>query len=183
MSPPRRRVRRRRGFTLIELIATIVVLATVGTVASAIVMNATGGYVEASTAAQLHAEASVALDRIVRELRSMNLDTDATGIAPDIESIASSAITWNDDDTLTLTGSNLTLAEDGGSAVVLLGDVSAFTIAASDEDDASVPLPASAASCDPIRRLTITVTVTRHGVSETLRSKLYLRCTMAGAGS
>lgn len=184
----RRRRRRphrtaRRGFTLVEAVATIVVLAVIGTVSSGIVMNATGGYLEASEGAQLHAEASIALDRIVRELRSMSLDDAASSIAPDIESMSATAITWDDDDTLALSGTDLLLTEDGGAATLLLGDVSSFALTAHDESDATIALPITGAGCDAVRRVTIELTLTRNGVSESLRAKLFLRCTMAGAGS
>ena len=65
----------RRGFTLIEAIATIVVLAIIGSIASLIILTAVDGYTDAATGAQLHIEASTAMDRIVRELRKVALDS------------------------------------------------------------------------------------------------------------
>jgi prepilin-type N-terminal cleavage/methylation domain-containing protein len=172
----------RRAYTLVELVATIVVLAIVGSISSFMVFNSTQGYREATVTAQLHAEASVAFDRVVRELRKMDLDDAAAGTAPDIESIDTSSITWNDNSTLALSGTDLMYTESGGTPAVLLGDVSAFTLQAFDESESTVVLPAAAAACDPIRRLSAEITVTRAGVSETLRTRLFLRATMEGGG-
>ncbi len=44
----------RRGFTLIEAIATIVVLAIIGSIASLFILTAVDGYAVAATTAQLH---------------------------------------------------------------------------------------------------------------------------------
>ncbi len=98
------------GFTLIEMIATMTILAAIGSLASMILFNATDGYVSAATQGQIHTELSIVVDRIVREFRGIALDETAAGIAPDIESISSDAITWNDDDALTLSGTVLLLA-------------------------------------------------------------------------
>ena len=76
--------RDRRSFTLVESIATIVVLAIVSSVSSGVILQATDGYVDATTKAQLHTEASTAMDRMVREIRKIPLDPAAAGIAPDI---------------------------------------------------------------------------------------------------
>ncbi|MHC4948052.1 MAG: PulJ/GspJ family protein [Planctomycetota bacterium] len=171
---------RRRGFTLIELIATIVVLSALGTVASSILLNATDGYLAATTGAQLHTEASIALDRIARELRKIDLDPSATGVAPDIDSVDTTLIVWSTDHSLKLGGTDLLLEESGVTAV-LLTDVSAFTVAVFDESNTALPLPRSAAGCDPIRRVLVTITLTRSGVTATLRGKVFLRSTMTGA--
>src|SRR5262249_38647629 len=67
----------RRGFTLIEAIATIIVLATLGSVASTILLTAMNGYTNAAIGAQMQSEASIALDRITRELRKALRDSSA----------------------------------------------------------------------------------------------------------
>lgn len=179
----RRRPSRPRAFTLVELVATMVVLGAIGSIAATLMFGSLDGYLDATARAQLHAEASIGLDRIVRELRAVPLDDAASDIAPDIDSIADTAIAWKGDSSLGLSGSSLLLVLDGGASAVLLGDVDDFTISAWDESGAALALPRSGAACDAVRRLTISITLARAGVGETLRTDVFLRCTVLGAGS
>lgn len=180
-----RRETTRRAFTLIETIATIVVLAVLGSSASMILLTSTDGYIDAASQGQLSAEASVSLDRIVRELRSIPLDSPAGGLAPDIDTVTVNSITWKDGDgdacSLTLSGTDLMLAVDGQAAAVLQGDVATLSVATFDESNAALAGSLSGATCDAIRRIELTMTLQRSGVAETLRTRLFLRCTMVGA--
>ncbi|MHC5023415.1 MAG: PilW family protein, partial [Planctomycetota bacterium] len=89
---PRPRCRCRRGFTLIEAVATILVLGVVGTGTSMILLSSVESYLDGAAAAQLHSEASIALDRLMREVRMIELDSGASGIAPNIDSMSALAI-------------------------------------------------------------------------------------------
>ena len=89
----------RSGFTLMESIATIVILAILGSIASFLVVDAVDGYVSASGSAQLHAEASLAMDRIMRELRKIELDPDHVpppDVAPHIDAVPANSSTWDE---------------------------------------------------------------------------------------
>lgn len=177
----------RRGFTVIEAIATIVVLAVLGSITSLLILNAVDGYSDTATSAQLHGEASIALDRAVRELRRIELDSGASGIAPNIDTVTATSITWSDSGadsySLSLSGADLMLAVDGGAAAVLLADATAFSVATYDESNTALAASLTGVACDPIRRVALEVTLQRHGVSETLRTKLFIRSTMSGGGS
>jgi len=173
-----------RGFTLIESMAAVAVLGILGSIASHLLVETVGRCMDATTAAQLHAELSVAMDRITRELRRIDLDAGAGGVAPDIESVDADSILWEDldgdDYELALNAGTLTLQVNGGAAALLLSDVTACTITTFDEDNAQLGASLSGAGCDPIRRILVSVTVQRSGVSETLRTRLYIRSTMEG---
>jgi prepilin-type N-terminal cleavage/methylation domain-containing protein len=174
---------RRRGFTLVEAVATIVVLGALGTAASSILLSATDSYLDAATAAQLHSEASIAMDRAVREVRKIALDSSATSIAPDIDSVTASSITWDTTSSLSLSGTNLMLAVSGGAAAVLQSDVTAFTVQTYNESNTALGTSLSGSGCDPIRRVSLTITVSRGGVTHTVRSKVFVRSTMINAGT
>ena len=177
----------RRAFTLIESITTMVVVSILAAFGSTVILNNTEGYFDASMTGQLHAELSVSLDRIVRELRKIELDVAATGVAPDIDSITASSIAWRDGGgdaySLMLTGSNLMLVVNGGTANVLLTDVTAFSVSAYDEDNLAMSASLSGDACDPVRRIAISITLTRRGVIETLGTKVFIRSTMTGIGA
>ena len=175
--------RRRFGFTLIEVVATIVILAAIGTVASNILLTASDGYLDAAGTAQLHNELSIATDRLAREFRQIDLDNDADDIAPDIDEVTASSMTWHTDSSVALNGTTLQFVEAGGAAATLLTDVTAFSITTHDEDNDPLAATLSGDQCDAIRRIEITVTQTRFGVSETLRARVFLRSTMSGGGT
>lgn len=175
----RSRPRRRGGFTLIEAISTIVILSIVGGVASNIVLASADAYFEASTRGQVHTEISVAMDRIVRELRDIDLDPGAGGVAPNIDDVTAASIDWEGDDSLSMNGTDLQLEIDS-SRRTLLTDVTAFAVQAYDEDGAALGATLTGVQCDPVRRISLTITVTRSGVAETVRTLVFLRSTMAG---
>jgi prepilin-type N-terminal cleavage/methylation domain-containing protein len=177
--------RHRRAFTLIESMATVAVLATLGSIASFLILDAVDGYTEVTTSAQLHAELSIALDRITREVRRIELDGGAAGIAPHIVGVGDTYLAWQDSDSdnysFTLSVGVLYLQIDGVGGSALLTDVSAVTVKAFDEDDTEIGLPLAAAACDPVRRISVDITLTRAGVSESQRAKVFIRSTMSGA--
>jgi hypothetical protein len=167
--------------------ATVAVLATLGSIASFLILDAVDGYSEASASAQLHAELSIAMDRAMREIRKIEPDTGAAVVAPNITDInaAGSNIQWTDSDSdaysLYKSGSDLMLEVDGGGAAVLLSDVTAFTVQTYDEDDGVLANPLTGAACDDIRRVVLAVTVQRNAATESLRTKIFIRSMMSGA--
>ena len=182
-----------RGFTLIETLATISVLAILGSITSFIIVGAVEGYVDAATQAQLHAEASVAMDRALRELRwiELNLDPAPCTIGPHINNVTDKSITW---DNVTAgvhslswsgtAGDPLMLAVDGNPAVNLQTDVTAFSVSVYKDDNSALVLPlAIDDDCCPIRRIALDLTVTRSGQSMSVRTKLFVRSTMSGGGT
>ncbi len=184
-----------RGFTLIETLATISVLAILGSITSFILVGAVEGYVDAATQAQLHAEASVSMDRALRELRWIELNpvpaVCSPNIGPHIDSVTDKSITWDNvlDGVHSLvwsgtSGDPLTLAVDGGAAVNLQTDVTAFTVAVYDDTNTVIVLPlADDDACFPIRRIALDLTVTRSGHSMSVRTKIFVRSTMSGGGT
>jgi hypothetical protein len=165
----------------VEAIATIAVLGVTGTVATGIIMTAVDGYLDASVSAQLHAELSVALDRCTREVRNIQLDDTVVTVAPDVDNVFPTAIRWDDNSIIGQSGTNLVLQINGGPPAVLVGDVVKFGIQAYDEANVALPSTLAGAACDPIRRFTIEIVASRNGRTQSLRSKLFIRSTMARA--
>ena len=184
---------RRRGFTLVESMATVVVLGVLGSAASFLVLDAVDGYMDAATRAQLHAELSIALDHALREIRKIELDGDAAGqVAPYITSISATSLQWKDwpadaDYELKLSGTDLQLEVAGGGLATLMTDVVPITgliikgyddggSGVNDPDTEVAPCP-----CETIRRISVEVTAERGGITESLRFKVFIRSTMSGA--
>jgi prepilin-type N-terminal cleavage/methylation domain-containing protein len=175
----------RRGFTLIESIATIAVLATLGSIASFLILDAVDDYSETASTAQLHAELSIAMDRLLREVRHIELDGGASGIAPNIVGVGDTYLAWQDSDSdnysFTLSAGEIFLQIDGVAGAVLLTDVSGVTVKAFDEDNTELVLPLAGAACDDVRRISVEISLLRNGVTQSLRSKVFIRSTMSGA--
>ena len=179
---------RRRGFTLVESMATIVVLGVLGSAASFLVLDAVDGYMDAATRAQLHAELSIALDHALREIRKIELDSTAVGeVAPNITSISATSLVWENsaaqESSLTLSGTDLLLKVAPAGAATLMTNVTDLTIKGYDDgvDPDTEVGPCPPPVCGTIRRISVEVTAERGGISESLRFKVFIRSTMSGA--
>ncbi len=172
----------RGGFTLVEVIAVIVLLGVLGGVTSSLILSATAAFVDSSVRMQLHGEASVTLDRLVRELREIDADPAAGAPAPHITEASASVLAWGDDSRLRLDGSDLLLAADGAAERLLCNGVSEFSIAYFDESNRPLLVGASVAPADRprIRRLALRLALTRQGLTESLQTRVFLRCAMMG---
>lgn len=171
-----------RAFTLVEAIATITIVAVVMTASSRIVLTATDGYASAVTRAELSNAASAALERITTELRNIPLRPSTDPAEPHIDAVTATSITWSDSSSLTLTGASLQFTSAGVTST-LLNDVSVFTIQTYDESGAALATLLSGPACSAVRRIQLTLTLSKDGLSETLRTRVFLRCMVAGAAS
>ena len=180
---------RRRGFTLIESMATVAVLGVLGSTASFLVLDAVDGYTDAATRAQLHAELSIAMDHALREIRKIELDGGAVGeVAPDITTLSATSLVWEDSTAaeyqLLKSGSELQLKVAGVGPATLMTDVTALTITGYDDGGPLTTDPdvvVAACPCNTVRRISVDVTASRGGITESLRFKVFIRSTMSGA--
>lgn len=178
MRTPRRR---NPGFTLVETIAAMVVVSVTGLLTSGIIFTAVHAYRDASTRAQLHNDCSAAFDRITKLLWSIPRDSSASVVAPLISSVTPTSLSWNTNWSLSLSGTQLMLTENGGTARPILDNITSFSISCFDESNAAMAASLSGAATQGIRRIQIEVTVSREGISETLRARAYIRSLMTGA--
>ncbi len=177
----------RRAFTLIEAVAAITILGILGSITSQLVYRASQSYCEAATRAQLHAELATAIDRIDKELRQISIKTPYASVAPNIDTMTASSIAWQDSGgagqrSFSLYGGTVRLYEQTtGTASTLATSVTGFVVQGYDEANTAMSTSLSGAACDSVRRLSVTLTASRQGITESLRTKVYLRCTMEGA--
>ena len=174
--------RPRRGFTLVEAIATICILATLGSVASSLVLSAATSWRDAAVTAQLHDELSTALERIAKEVRGIRPDAGAPDPAPMISSLTPTSLAYNAASSLTLADGRLDFVDAGAAPVPLLRDLSNVTLRAYGDAGELLPSTLAGDACRAIRRIEISLILQRRGVSHTLRTRLFLRSTMSGAG-
>jgi len=178
---------RRRGFTLVEAIATIVVLAVVMGVSSRLIYAGADAYTAGSVRAELHSQLCAAMDRVVSELREVRATPSSSPVTPNISSVSATSIAWTGPDgtarTVALSGSSLNLTVGAASATALAVGLTGFTVACYDESNAALGASLSGASTAPIRRVELTVQGSAGGVSETLRTRVFLRCMVSGGSA
>jgi prepilin-type N-terminal cleavage/methylation domain-containing protein len=180
----RRAPRLRRGFTLVEAVCAMVVLGTLGSLSAALMVRAADAYRAGATAAALHAELAAALDPVERTVRSIAINAGRTG--PAVNQLDQTALEWNTGagtGSLSLSGTNLMFSPDGQPPAVILTGVTSLVISAFGDSNNALAATLRGTATAAIRRLSITVTVTRGGVSDTLRTRVYLRCMSTGTAS
>ena len=100
------------AFTLIETISVIVVLAILGSIVATLVSAFARSYADTAVVSDLHGEMSLALDRLVRDIRSMPPDPDAGQSAADIRYASQTELRWDDTNHVRLVGSIVEISDD-----------------------------------------------------------------------
>lgn len=171
----------RPAFTLVEALASLVVIASIGGLAGTLLFRGVEGYRGAAQASHLHSELASAFDRVDRALREIPART-GTALA-DITNVSASSIQWNGPGgacLLSLSGGNLMLAMDGQAAQPILADTTSLSIRCFDENNSLLAANLTPPASDAVRRIEVSVAVQRGGLSDSLRTRVYLRCTMEG---
>lgn len=183
-SAARRRVR--RAFTLVEVITTMVVVTLISGAASRILFQAFAALNDASTRGELHNQLASAMERITSELHTIAIKPASSPATPDITACVAGSVSFNNPTTartIALSGSTLQVSGVARANSIIATGVTAFTIQTYDGSNVALPASPSAAQIATIRRVQITITASSAGVTETLRTKVYVRCMALGSGS
>jgi prepilin-type N-terminal cleavage/methylation domain-containing protein len=181
--PAARHPRPRAGFTLVEAIAAMAVLGLLGGLSGSLLARAVEAYRGVAVQSSLHADLAAALDRADRALRE--IPSPAGDGVPGISGVTASGIEWDDgagDASLSLVGGALMLATGGDAPTAILEGVAEFSVQCYDESNAAMAASLSGAACEPIRRVQVTITASRGDATDTIRTRVFLRCTMQGSG-
>src|SRR5262249_7643348 len=150
-------------------------------ISSMVIYTAIAGYRDAAMRAQLHSEVSGAFDRLTRALWSMGRNTAAAGVAANLSSATATSLAWDNNWSLTLSGTQLMLVEHGGASTSILNNAPSFAVQCYDESNAALPATLSGWAPEAVRRIQLTATVNRDGQTDTLRTRVFIRCCMSGA--
>lgn len=172
----------RGGFTLVEAIASMVILAVIGSLMSALIVRAGDSYARTAVAGRLQSQLGAAMTRVHHELISIPRRAGGGTPAPDITSIAPAAITFRGNWSLSLVNGELMLSEAGATAQPLLRDVTAFQVRALDALGVQLSENLSGSAVDAVRRIQVTITVAANGQSETLRTRAFIRALQVSSG-
>lgn len=157
----------------------MVILATLATISSRLIFASVDVYRQSVQRAQVHARASLAMERVTGELRAVVL----ASFTPDITSASSVAISFN-----ASTGASRSIAYDAATQTLsittpqtgsqpLLTGCTDFTLGYFDKDNAPTAVLAN------IRRIGVTIRAAEGSVVEQLESKVYIRAAMSGSGA
>jgi prepilin-type N-terminal cleavage/methylation domain-containing protein len=181
-----RRVRRRlsaavRGFTLIEALASIVILATLGSGVAAVMLRGAETFSAASIDSRVHSQLSASIAAIDRVLREIPIRSD--GLGPDLTQVTSSGLQWNTsggEASLAISNGQLMLDQGSGSAAALMTGVTSLSVQAFDENNGQLTGSLGGSAVYPVRRLLVSVTASENGREQSLRCKVFLRCMALG---
>lgn len=123
----------RNGYTIIEMIAVIVIISTIASVVGSIVSRASAMYADASSQREEQERQSFALERMVRAIRETAPLVGSTG-TPGLVTGEASRCIFEDGTTFELSGTDLLMTPPGGVAGVLARDVSTFSLTYVGED-------------------------------------------------
>lgn len=179
MTPRTTTSRRRRGFTLVEAISSIVVISIVGLVGSRLVLEVSKVMEGTARRAELSNSLNLLMERVMSDLSSI----DAVSGAAIITAPGSSDITYEvngKERILWLTNSTV-IFSDSSRDYLLADNISNFTLSYYDKNNAVLT---GLAALDPrVRSIQLTVTATKASYSETLRSRVFIRSLSSGSGA
>ncbi len=180
-----RTFKRRRGFTLVELIVAITAGAIVSGSAAMLLLNASRFRAETAARAEMVDMASVGLETMVRYIREIDQDECPGDPSPclngnaQIDTAAESSIVF-DTFGFRLNGSNLEMSND--STVTwqpLVRNVSEFTLTYFDRTNIELSsLPLNASDREDVRRVQIRITLQIANETLPLQTSVYLRAFM-----
>ncbi len=177
-----RKTNSRHGVTLIEAIASIAVLAILGSLASTLIFTAADGYLSASTASRLHGEAGLALERAVHELRSVERREYPSGSGPALENLTTDAITWHETEQLRRQGEQLILRRDEIDHV-LAEHLTHFQVRAFDDENQPMSADLTGDEVAGVHRIELTLTLEKHGARVTVRTRVFPRGLLIASGA
>ena len=150
-----------RGFTLIEVIITLVIAGVLATIGATLLSSGFRSYFLGRELAQDAAQGTLALERMTRDLRAVRS-------AADLTTIGASTISFVDVDgntiTYALSAGSVTRSQNGGTAQPLAANASSLAFTYLQNDGQT-----TAASSATVWYIVVAVTVTSQNVGTTFR--------------
>ncbi len=173
----------RRGFTLVELVVSIVAGTIISGLAAMLIMNASRQRGQAAARGELVDQGAAAMEVILRYAREISQGDDCPGNNPPCLNKKAQISTADASDLqfdaygIRQSGNELQITSNSGGAWHrLAANVSTLTFTYHDRDNLTLaPLPLSAANREKVRRVTIQLSLAAGTESAYLRTSIYLR--------
>lgn len=156
-----------RGFTVIEMVAVIVIMGTLAVVITPMVITASSSYTDSTHQRTAVSSLNYALDRISRLFREASPAVDGT---TDITTALPGKVVFDDGSMVELIGTTLWFTAAGQTAQPLAQNINQFTISYLQKDGVTN------SSSSPNTTHRVTIVIASDGVE--LRSAVFLRETM-----
>ncbi len=117
----------KRGFSMVEMVVAIVVLAIIAAVLLPVINGSTDAYASSASSREGAERVAFAIDRSSRLLRDWPAGSTTTSVAS-VTFDGLGSLTYADGRGVGLSGTNLVLRDVGGGESVLCRDVESFTI-------------------------------------------------------
>ena len=118
--------RKQHGFTLLELLASVVVMSIISVVLMPVIASASDSYVVARQVRGATERAAFALDRVSRIVREAPIGDAESGVG--ITGATERSVVFSDGSGVQLVGTTLEMLVPGSNAVPLCLDVQSFTV-------------------------------------------------------
>lgn len=173
---------RRSGFTLVELVISIVVGAIVCGIAGMLILNAAKQRSEVSARSELTDRASSAMECVLRYVREISQDECPLAATPCLDgnaqvTMANASELRFDVYGIRLNSGAIQISNDSCSTWhTLAADVTGLTLTYYDRTSTALtPLPLSATNREDIRRIRVQIDMSAGGQSVRLRTSIFLR--------
>ncbi|MBK8268359.1 MAG: type II secretion system protein [Planctomycetes bacterium] len=172
----------RRGFTLVELVVSIVVGSIISGIAAVLIMSAAKQRAEVSARSELIDQGSAAMECILRYVREISQDECPSAGTPCLNgnaqvSTASATDLRFDIYGIRLSSGEIQITRDTGTTWnTLAKGVTGLTFTYFDRTSTTLaPLPLSATNREDIRRILIQIDMSSGGEAVRLRTSIFLR--------
>ena len=159
-------MKKNKGFTLVEIVIAIVIVGIVSTIIGAMLLGTIKAWTFKFNRNDILWDGRLALDRMTREIRTIRNSTSVTtASAAQLRFID----TNNTDITYSLSSTNLNRTANG-TANLLAENVSSLAFTYYDSSGTVIPVPTVSPSATNIRRVRVSLTLTKNGQNVYLRS-------------
>jgi len=159
-------MKKEKGFTLIEVIIVIIVVGIISVIIGSMLLGVVKAWTFKFNRNDILWDGRLAINRITREIREVR---NTTSVITASSSQFRFINTGNVNITYSLSSTNLNRTENG-TTNLLASNVSALTFTYYNASGTSIPAPTVSPSATNIRRVRISLTLTKNGQNVYLRS-------------
>jgi prepilin-type N-terminal cleavage/methylation domain-containing protein len=162
---------RRHAFSLVELVATISVVALLAGVTTAVMSRAVGEHGVTNRAFELTTRASLAMTRIADEFRLIQTATGQDRL--DLSNLTPGRVTWTSGQEVRLSGSSIIHRAADGTESILCDGCSSLVFTGYDQDGVAIPANPTPPQLASVTRIGVDMVLSDQGGQAHLRTRVF----------